>query len=176
MGSEMCIRDRFTAADNMTQQLAALGSLLRSGRGEDALEAFYQQWKSERLVVDKWFAIQIACAAPEAAVSLAEQLTLHPDFTIKNPNRFRSVFRPLAGNFAAFHQISGEGYKMMTDWLIKLDQINPQLAARGCGVFETLGQFDPQRQSMIRANLERLLGSDGLSRDSTEMANRMLKA
>ena len=167
---------QFTAADNMTQQLAALGSLLRSGRGEDALEAFYQQWKSERLVVDKWFAIQIACAAPEAAVSLAEQLTLHPDFTIKNPNRFRSVFRPLAGNFAAFHQISGEGYKMMTDWLIKLDQINPQLAARGCGVFETLGQFDPQRQSMIRANLERLLGSDGLSRDSTEMANRMLKA
>ena len=63
---------------------------------------------------------------------------------------------------------------MMTDWIIKLDQINPQLAARGCGVFETLGQFDPKRQSMIRANLERLLGSDGLSRDSTEMVNRML--
>ena len=114
------------------------------------------------------------CAAPEAAVSLAEQLTMHPDFTIKNPNRFRAVFRPLAGNFAAFHQISGDGYKMMTDWIIQLDQINPQLAARLCGVFETLGQFDPQRQSMIRANLERLLGSDGLSRDSTEMVNRML--
>lgn len=165
---------QFTTADNMTQKIAALGSLLRSGHGENALEEFYQQWKSERLVVDKWFAIQIACAAPEAAVSLAEQLTTHPDFTIKNPNRFRSVFRPLAGNFAAFHQISGEGYQMMTDWIIKLDQINPQLAARFCTVFETLGQFDPQRQSLIRNNLQRLLDSKGLSRDSTEMANRML--
>ena len=167
---------QFTAADNMTQQIAALGSLLRIGRGEDALEDFYQQWKSERLVVDKWFAIQIACAAPEAAVNVAQKLTEHEDFSIQNPNRFRSVFRPLAGNFAAFHQISGDGYKMMTDWIIKLDQINPQLAARSCGVFETLGQFDTQRQSMIRANLKRILDSQGLSRDSTEMATRMLNA
>ena len=167
---------QFTAADNMTQQIAALSSLLRIGRGEDALENFYQQWKSERLVVDKWFAIQIACAAPEAAVNVAQMLTEHEDFSIQNPNRFRSVFRPLAGNFAAFHQISGDGYKMMTDWIIKLDQINPQLAARGCGVFETLGQFDTQRQSMIRANLKRILDSQGLSRDSTEMATRMLNA
>ena len=167
---------QFTAADNMTQQIAALGSLLRIGRGQDALEAFYQQWESERLVVDKWFAIQIACAAPEAAVNVAQKLTEHRDFSIKNPNRFRSVFRPLAGNFAAFHHRSGDGYKMMTDWIIKLDRINPQLAARSCGVFETLGQFDAQRKSMICTNLRRILDSPELSRDTTEMATRMLKA
>ena len=167
---------QFEVADNMTQKLAALMGMLRSGCGQTELADFYKKWQSERLVIDKWFAVQVTCAAPDKALQVADGLTRHHDFSFKIPNRFRSVFSQLAGNFAAFHQSSGEGYRIVTDWIIKLDQINPQLAARSCNVFRTLEQFDQKRQSKIRSNLQRILKAKGSSPDSVEMVSRLITA
>jgi aminopeptidase N len=165
---------QFADADNMTQQISALAALLRNGHGQAELDAFRKQWKDDRLVMDKWFGLQVSCAAPPDAVACAKKLTEHPDFDWKNPNRFRAVFGALAGNAAGFHRADGAGYDLLADWLIKLDPVNPQTTARVCTAFQTLSRYDADRQARMRAALDRILASPNVSGDVTEMVTRML--
>ncbi|SDN40956.1 aminopeptidase N [Lutimaribacter pacificus] len=165
---------QFDGADNMTQQLAALSALISAGKGDAAVARFYDQWKHDRLVIDKWFAIQIQNAAPQDAAPRTKDLTQHPDFTIRNPNRFRSVLGALAGNSAGFHHASGAGYALLADQLVALDPVNPQTTARMCTAFETWARYDATRQAHARAALERILATPDLSRDTTEMVTRIL--
>jgi aminopeptidase N len=164
----------FAEADNMTEQVGALSVLITIGRGQPEVEAFYKKWSGDRLVMDKWFSLQPMCAHPEAAVGVAQHLTAHPLFDWKNPNRFRSVIGGLVGNPAGFHHSSGAGYGFVADWLIKLDPVNPQTAARMTTVFETWRRYDADRQGLIREALMRIQATDGLSRDTTEMVGRIL--
>ena len=166
---------QYTAATNMTQQLAAFSCLLMAGTGAQATEAFYQQWRHDRLVIDKWFAIQVAMAPPDRAADVAQHLTQHADFNMKNPNRFRATLGALAGSTAGFHHVSGKGYTLLADWLIKLDPLNPQTTARMCSAFETWDRFDKNRQAKISIELHRILATNSLSRDTTEMVTRILE-
>ncbi|GAB4284898.1 MAG: aminopeptidase N [Roseovarius sp.] len=167
---------QFDTADNMTLTLAALGCLLRAGKGRQAVRAFYDRWRHERLVIDKWFSLQIVNAPPGQTADLAAELTGHPDFTMTNPNRFRAVLGALTSCPAGFHHPSGKGYRLLADWLIRLDPVNPQTAARMCAAFETWRRYDAARQEMIAAQLDRILATPGLSRDMTEMATRIRAA
>ncbi|MEI4195405.1 aminopeptidase N [Roseovarius sp. E0-M6] len=167
---------QYDSADNMTQQLAALGNLIRGGRGDHAISAFYDQWHHDRLVIDKWFSLQILNADPSETADVAETLTRHPDFTLKNPNRFRATLGALSMSPAGFHRADGAGYRLLADWLMQLDPLNPQTTARMCTAFETWKRFDGDRQAMIRTELERILALPGLSRDTTEMVTRILGA
>jgi aminopeptidase N len=167
---------QFESADNMTQQISALGQILRHGDGTTALNAFYDQWKDDRLVIDKWFGLQVSCATPDQAVDTVQRLTEHPDFNWQNPNRFRAVFGALAAHHAGFHHVSGRGYTLLADWLIKLDPLNPQTTARMCSAFQTWRRYDADRQTMIAAQLDRILTTKGLSRDTTEMLTRIRSA
>ncbi|NVO23509.1 aminopeptidase N [Donghicola mangrovi] len=167
---------QYDAADNMTQQLSALSCLIRAGTGADALGKFEQQWHADRLVMDKWFGLQVMLAEPEDTAQVVETLTARPDFDMKNPNRFRAVFGALSGHPAGFHHPSGDGYRIMADWLIKLDTVNPQTTARMCSAFDTWKRYDADRQAMIREQLERIAAKPDLSRDVTEMVGRILAA
>ncbi len=169
-------RAAYAAAGNMTEELGALAILLDNGAGQDELSAFYARWSGERLVMDKWFGLQILMSAPDATVAVTEGLTRHPLFDWKNPNRFRSVIGALAGNHAGFHHATGAGYALLADWLIRLDPLNPQTAARMSTAFETWTRYDSGRQAHARAALERIKGTPGLSRDLGEMVGRMLGA
>ncbi len=166
---------QYDAATNMTQQLAALSALLTAGTGERAAKAFYEQWKDDRLVIDKWFSLQVGCAKPEAVVDVARRLTDHPDFNMKNPNRFRALFSALAGHHAGFHHVSGAGYDLLADWLIRLDPVNPQTTARMMSAFATFRRYDAARQAKAKAALERIAAMPELSPDTTEMVSRILK-
>lgn len=157
----------------MTQQLAALGALLRTGNGGDALEAFENQWKDDRLVMDKWFGLQVVMSDPDKTAETASKLTVHPDFNWKNPNRFRAVFGSLAMHHAGFHAADGTGYKLLADWLIRLDPVNPQTTARMCSAFQTWKRYDGGRQAIIAGELDRILATEGLSRDTGEMLTRI---
>ncbi|WP_417259234.1 aminopeptidase N [Celeribacter sp.] len=167
-------RTLFAAADNMTEQEGSLQALLAAGLGTDELQAFEKQWKEDRLVMDKWFMMQVAFAAPDTAAATAEALTRHPAFTMKNPNRFRAVFGALTSNHAGFHHDSGAAYDLLAKNLISLDKLNPQTTARMSAAFETWRRYDSVRQAKIRAQLDRMLATDGLSRDTTEMVTRIL--
>ena len=165
---------QFDAADNMTMQLSALSCLISAGAEDAALAAFERQWKDDRLVMDKWFALQVAATKPETAAPRAEALTKRPDFDWKNPNRFRAVMGSLAMNHAGFHAKNGSGYRLLAEWLIKLDGKNPQTAARMCSVFQTWTRYDSGRQALMKAELERIAAKPDLSRDVSEMVGRLL--
>lgn len=167
-------RAAFAAADNMTEEVGALSCLLDIGQGAEQIARFEARWRADRNVMDKWFALQIAYAAPDRAAEVTRALTAHPDFDWKNPNRFRSVIGALSGNHAGFHHISGAGYALVAEWLLRLDPLNPQTAARMSTAFETWPRYDADRQGMVGEVLRRMLATDGLSRDLTEMAERML--
>jgi aminopeptidase N len=169
-------RAQFAAADNMTERMAALGLLVAYGGAEAELRSFYDGWQHDRLVVDKWFAVQATRTPPDRAVAAVERLTRHPDFDWKNPNRFRSLVGSFAmGNPAGFHASDGEGYRLLVDWLVRLDPVNPQTTARLTAAFGNWRVFDAGRQGMIRAELERLEALPGLSRDTGEMVGRLLR-
>ena len=165
---------QYAKADNMTLQLSALGCLISAGKDEAEVQAFYDQWKHDRLVIDKWFGLQIMQATPEASVPTAKALTEHPDFNMKNPNRFRATLGALAGHHAGFHAADGSGYALLADWLIRLDPVNPQTTARMSTAFQTWTRYDAGRQAHARAALERIAATPGLSRDTTEMVQRIL--
>jgi aminopeptidase N len=167
-------RAAFAAADNMTEETGALSCLLEIGAGAEALARFHARWQGDANVMDKWFMLQIALAAPDRAVEVARELTAHPLFSWKNPNRFRSVIGAMSANHAGFHRADGAGYAFVADWLLTLDPVNPQTAARMSTAFETWRRYDADRQGMVQDQLRRILATPGLSRDMAEMAGRML--
>ncbi|MBB5722835.1 aminopeptidase N [Loktanella ponticola] len=164
----------FETADNMTQQIGALSALLWNGHGEKASADFAAQWRDDRLVMDKWFGLQVALSAPENTVAIVKKLSQHPDFNLKNPNRFRAVFGAFSRHAAGFHRADGSGYELLADWLIKLDPINPQTTARVVTAFDSFRRYDTDRQAKMRAALDRIAATPNLSRDTMEMVTRIL--
>jgi len=165
---------QFDTADNMTLQFTALTQLLRAEKGDAAIDAFQEQWHHDRLVMDKWFGVQVGAAKPDVAVDVARKLVDHPAFDMSNPNRFRAVMGGIAMNHAGFHRKDGAGYAFLCDWLIKLDDMNPQTTARMCSVFQTWKRYDAPRQALIKEQLERIKAKPGLSCDTDEMITRIL--
>ena len=166
-------RAAFAAAGNMTDSTAALSALLDIGQGQAELADFEAKWQANALVMDKWFTLQIAFAPPDLAPETTARLTALPSFDFRNPNRFRSVIGAMSGNHAGFHRADGAGYRVVADWLLKLDPLNPQTAARMSTAFETWRRYDAARQAQARAQLDRILSTPGLSRDLAEMAARL---
>jgi aminopeptidase N len=170
-------RAQFASANNMTEQLTALNCLLVAGNADSESVAFYDQWQANPLVIDKWFMLVSGHAAPETAVKTARELADHKDFDWKNPNRFRALIAGLAMmNPAGFHDASGAGYEFVTDWLLKLDTLNPQTTARLVSVFDSWRWFDSDRQALMQAQLQRISATSGLSRHTSEMVERILSA
>lgn len=168
-------KQQYADADNMTEQLSALASLIAAGQAEDALAAFYEQWKHEKLVMDKWFGVQAVATPAAQAVEVVRNLSNHADFEWQNPNRYRSLIGAFAsGNPAGFHAESGEGYELVADWIIKLDAHNPQTTANMCTVFSTMQQYDPARQAKMRAALQRVQDTKNLSKNASEIVGRIL--
>jgi aminopeptidase N len=159
----------------MTDSQAAL-SLLADGDGperESALAAFYERWKSDPLVLDKWFSVQ-ALSKREDTAEQVVTLSQHPDFSIKNPNRARSLIGVFCGaNQVRFHGSDGLGYRFLADMVIALDG-NPQVAARMASNFNAWRRFDAERQQRMKVELERIAAQKPLSNDVFEIVTRSL--
>ncbi|MBB1497808.1 aminopeptidase N [Paracoccus sp. MC1862] len=164
------------AASNMTERMGALATLVRLDRAGDALAEMEGRFSSNRLVMDKFFSVQPMAAPPARAVQVAKALAERPDFDWKNPNRFRALIGGLAANHTAFHASDGSGYDFVASWLMRLDPLNPQTAARLTTVFETWPRYDAGRRQHARAALERIAALPSLSGNSTEMVRRILAA
>jgi aminopeptidase N len=167
---------QFERADNMSEQFPALAALVHADapQAPAALAALHDRWRDDPGVMDKWLAVQATAPAPDAAARVAA-LTEHPAFDWLNPNKFRSLIGAFAtGNPSRFHAADGSGYALVADWLIRLDARNPQTTARLAGAFETWRLYDEGRQTLIRAQLERIAAAPGLSKDTADIVGRIL--
>jgi len=167
--------EQFRQADNMTDQLAALRALSASDipEREEALDAFYERWQDDPLVVDKWLAIQAASPLP-GGVERVQALMDHPAFSLTNPNKVRAVVGAFAmRNPVQFHRPDGAGYRLLADLVLELDGRNPQIAARLVKPLTRWRRFVPEREAAMHAELERLR-ERATSPDVGEMVGRAL--
>jgi aminopeptidase N len=166
---------QFDAGANMTDVLAALFQLAESKeRGEPALAAFHARWRDDDLVVDKWFSIQ-AMSPRAGTAAKVRALQGHPDFTLRNPNRARSLIGTFAsGNPVRFHDASGEGYRLLAEAVIALDPINASTAARLVSPLGLWRRQAPPLAAMMRNGLERILATPNLSKGTFEKASKGL--
>ncbi|GAA4046418.1 aminopeptidase N [Parerythrobacter jejuensis] len=166
---------QFNAAQNMTDRQGALMVLtgLDGVERTNALLDFYNRYQNNALVIDKWFVLQALSLHPNA-MEHVKALAKHPDFTLRNPNRVRSLYMGFAGNPHAFHQADGEGYRILADLILALDPINPQTAARFVPPLGRWRRIEPGRAALMRAELERIAAAENLSRDTFEQVTRSL--
>jgi len=166
---------QFEQADNMTDVMAALGSLTNTDcpeRGQ-ALDAFYARWRQEPLVVDKWLSLQAVSRLP-GTLARVRELLAHPAFDLKVPNKVYSLIRSFAANHVRFHAADGAGYVFIADQVLALDKFNPQVAARIARGFDRWKRFDTNRKNKSKAQLERIRDAAGLSKDVAEIAGKAL--
>jgi aminopeptidase N len=166
----------FAAAANMTDSIGGLNALMQMGGEsyEQALMTFYDRWKGEPLVVDKWFSVQ-ARDPSETALGRVMGLTAHPAFEPKNPNRLRALVSTFANsNPARFHDTSGAGYIFLADQILAVDRFNPMTAARLIDPLDGWRRYKPELGALMKTQLERIAGTEGLSKNVLEKANRAL--
>ncbi len=167
---------QFEAADNMTDRQGALSTLVSGDSPEraEALAAFYARYAGNALVIDKWFQTQ-ALSPRDDTVEAVAALARHPDFTLANPNRARALIGAFSVNQRAFHHESGRGYRFVADQLIALDRLNPQTAAKLVPPLGRWKRFGADRAARMRAELERIVATPGLSKDTYEQATKSLE-
>ncbi len=169
---------RFKDADNMTDRANALAALVGAGStlAQPALERFYALFRDEALVLDKWFSLQAGATDRGGDIlPKVKQLMQHPDFSIKNPNRARSViFSYCSANPAAFHRADGAGYAYWTEQVLALDAINPQVASRLARALDRWKKLAAPYRDQARAALAKVAGSGSLSNDVHEVVSRAL--
>jgi aminopeptidase N len=173
---ELAVR-QYGRKANMTDVMAALGALVHCPEEQarqEALADFYQQWQHEPLVVDKWLTLQ-ATSSLENTLDGVRELLTHPAFSLTNPNKVRALIGAFGtGNHVRFHTVTGAGYEFLADQIIRLDPVNPQIAARLMSPFTSWKRYDSQRQGLMRVQMERIAGQKNLSAGVTEVVRKSL--
>ncbi len=175
-GQQLAVR-QFESANCMTDRLAALRCLVHGGHHHAgrALETFEAHYRHKPLVMDKWFTVQATMPAAETAEQVA-RLAGHPAFSLKNPNKVRALFGALAmANPLAFHRVDGKGYRLIGATVRKLDDINPQVAARVVTAFNRWRAFEPDQSEQMRAELDKIAAKRNLSPDVGEIVSAALR-
>jgi aminopeptidase N len=162
-------------ADNMTDALAALTALANCDcpEREPALEQFYAKWQNEPLVVDKWLGVQ-AASRLSGTLDRVKELSFHPAFTLKNPNKVYALLGSFGANQVNFNSVDGAGYNFMGEQIRALDPINPQVAARMVRYFERWKRFEPKRRALMKSVLEQTMAIHGLSKETAEVVSKVL--
>lgn len=145
------------------------------GGRDSLLVDFEQKWQHDGLVMDKWFALQ-ATRPDQNVLHLVEELMLHSSFNFNNPNRLRALVGSFINqNLRAFHAIDGSGYRFLTEILIRLNESNPQVAARLIEPLIRFRRYDSQRKTLMKRALERLNEVENLSKDLFEKIEKALQ-
>ncbi|MFT7387558.1 MAG: aminopeptidase N [Candidatus Endobugula sp.] len=172
---------QFVTANNMTDSFAGLKTLVHHQASDEstrayqekALNAFYQKWQHESLVVNQWLSVQ-ATIPHVTALKTVKELMQHESFSMSNPNKVRALIGAFTQNLIAFHQPSGEGYRFLTEQVIALNATNPQIAARIITPLTRWKKYDAARQVMMKTYLEEIKNTPNLSKDVYEVVSKSL--
>jgi aminopeptidase N len=173
---EIILTEQFENADNMTDSLGVLAAAQLGDLAlfEKLMLIFEHKWQNDPLVLDKWFALHANTDRPDILARISI-LMGHSQFTINNPNRVRSLIGSFSFfNVAGFHNIDGTGYKFVADYLIKLNEVNPQVAARIITPLIQWQKVDKTRQQLMQHQLMRIGDTKGLSPDLFEKITKSL--
>jgi aminopeptidase N len=174
---EVLVRTQYEMQQNMTDVSAALSCCVHAGMpsASTLLADFEQRWKEQPLVMDKWFSIQ-ATSRQANLVPHIRELMQHPGFTLGNPNRVRALIGAfVSGNPVRFHTPDGSGYRLLADVVLELDGTNPQIASRLLRTMSRWRKYDDNRSRLMRAQLQRISETDGLSKDVLEIVSKSLE-
>ena len=165
----------YRTATNMTDMIVGLAALTRmeSPRRDGAFTHFHDRFKADPLVMDKWMGLQAGSILPETVLAVRE-LMKHPAFDIRNPNRVRALIGAFSVNHLRFHGAKGDGYALVGEVIRQLDPINPQVAARLAGSFESWRRYDARRQGLMQAEMEKIRGLAGISPNLFEIVSKMI--
>ena len=170
-----CAEALYRAAQNQTDRLNGLKAVMASqdvDRQQRLLAHFYRHWQQDTQMVETWLVLQ--ASAEGMTVADIVQLMAHDAFDFTNPNKVRSVLGAFTQNFKAFHDAQGEGYEFISQQIIALNAINPQVAARFVGVFERWRKFAPERGAAMQSALKSVLETESLSSDVLELVQKTL--
>lgn len=170
--------NHYNKATGMTDKMAAMNALVSmdgaaSSARDEVIQRFYDEANGDALVLNKWFSAQALADLPDV-LERVKALTEHPDFTLSNPNRCRSLISAFTMNLAPFHAEDGEGYKFIADTIAELDKLNPQISSRMGTSLIQWRKYGGKRAELMKTEL-RKLGSMKLSDDLYEVVNRGLK-
>jgi len=170
------VEQQFNASDNMTDSLAALNCAAKYNLVEFPryMQKFEQTWQTTPLVMDKWFSLRASLRSDNIFEEL-NKLIEHDLFSIKNPNRARSLIGAFAmNNPKYFHSPTGKGYKFLADKIAELNTINPQVASRLITPLIQFDSFAQQHKVLMQAQLVRLQALPHLSNDLKEKLDAAL--
>ncbi|GAA0345131.1 aminopeptidase N [Bowmanella denitrificans] len=171
------LQSAYTTSDNMTDTLAVLKACQQADHPlfSGLMQDFESRWQADSLVMDKWFALHGSHQHKDSLAKL-QLLTSHAMYSINNPNKVRALIGSFAFyNTAGFHALDGGGYRFVTDYLLKLDAVNPQVASRLITPMLGFAHLDDRRQDLLTQQLARLLDNKSLSRDLFEKVSKALK-
>ena len=166
---------QYQKANNMTDRLSSL-SILANLKGETktkALKNFYERYKDNTLVMNKYLAV---IAASELKETPANVRALLDDevFDIKVPNLVRSLIGTFARNALYFHAVDGSGYTFVADKVLELDKLNPQIASGLAGVFKDYGRLNEKAKGLMKVELEKIINIKDLSKNVYEIVSKIL--
>jgi aminopeptidase N len=173
---EHLLNEQFNTADNMTDSLGVLAAAQLGDLDlfEKMMLVFEEKWQNDPLVLDKWFALHANTDRSDILARIS-MLMGHSQFTINNPNRVRALIGTFSFfNVAGFHNIDGSGYKFVADYLIELNDVNPQVAARIITPLIQWQKVDKTRQQLMQHQLMRIGDTKGLSKDLFEKITKSL--
>jgi aminopeptidase N len=171
---ELCY-NQYKNGNNMTDVITALSLLgdVNCEQRESALDEFYSKWKHEPLVVNKWLSIHATSVLP-GTLNKVKSLMSHESFDIKNPNKVRALIGAFSYNRLQFNDPKGSGYTFLTDMIIQLDPMNPQVAARLVSGLINYKRYDRNRMELMRNELLKLSNIDKISKDVSEIVMKSL--
>ncbi|MEM7302561.1 MAG: aminopeptidase N [Pseudomonadota bacterium] len=172
------LEEKYASCANLTERLAIVGAVLKThGHGsasQAVLDRFFADCDDDPLVIDKWFSIQSMQGGADT-LDRVQSLLKHPAYDARNPNRIRSLVGMFGlSNPTGFNRADGAGYNFLADQVLEIDKFNPQVASRLLTAFRSWRMMESGRRTKAEAALGRILSSEGLSRDVSEIAERML--
>ncbi len=168
--------EQFKVSNNMTDAMGALWALndYPGEQRDQVLNEFYQKWRNQPLVVNKWLLLQASSKLPDT-LEKVQALLKHPAFSLMNPNNVYNLLGGFAANMIHFHNITGSGYQFIADQVIAIDPKNPQVAARLVEPLTRWQNYEDKRQQLLRKQLERIKANPGISNDVYELVTKSLE-
>ena len=163
------------ARKNMTHEWGVLSAINHNHdpKRDELLARFAAKFDSQALVMDKYFML-IASSRRADTLAQVQAALNHPRFALDNPNKVRALIGTFARNVPHFHAADGSGYAFVAQHIKKIDEFNPQVAAGLARAFNLLQRIEPQRQALMRAELEQIVALPNLSKDVREIVEKIL--